>query len=78
MVLEAKSINGWTQHKIKDFGVVSTGTTPSTKNQSYYGGEYKLISPADLTDSKYIYRINPYNILIDYNIPDPKTAYNAD
>ncbi|MDO8490374.1 MAG: restriction endonuclease subunit S [bacterium] len=46
--------NGWTQRKIKDFGRVSTGTTPSTKNKEYYGGRYKLISPADLTDSKYI------------------------
>ncbi|MFA6459320.1 MAG: restriction endonuclease subunit S [Candidatus Paceibacterota bacterium] len=44
----------WTQHKIKDFGVVSTGNTPSTKKKEYYGGNYKLISPADLTDSKYI------------------------
>jgi len=47
--------SGWTQHKIKDFGVVSTGTTPSTKKKEYYGGQYKLISPADLTDSKYIF-----------------------
>ncbi len=45
----------WAMHKIKDFGVVSTGTTPSTKKKEYYGGEYKLISPADLTDSKYIF-----------------------
>jgi len=60
MVLEAETINGWTQHKIKDFGVVSTGTTPSTKNQSYYGGEYKLISPADLTDSKYIFTAHKF------------------
>jgi len=44
----------WATHKIKDFGVVSTGTTPSTKNKDYYGGNYKLISPADLTDSRYI------------------------
>lgn len=44
----------WKKVKIKDFGIVSTGNTPSTKNKEYYGGEYKLISPADLTDSKYI------------------------
>lgn len=60
MVLEAETINGWMQHKIKDFGVVTTGTTPSTKNQSYYGGEYKLISPADLTDSKYIFTAHKF------------------
>jgi type I restriction enzyme S subunit len=44
----------WQISKIKDFGDVLTGTTPSTKNKEYYGGPYKLISPADLTDSKYI------------------------
>src|SRR3989338_2092684 len=45
----------WSTHKIKDFGVVSTGSTPSTARKEYYGGEYKLISPTDLTDSKYIF-----------------------
>ncbi|MEA3449559.1 MAG: N-6 DNA methylase [Patescibacteria group bacterium] len=44
----------WKTIKIKDLGKVLTGTTPSTKNKKYYGGEFKLISPADLTDSKYI------------------------
>ena len=52
--------NGWTQHKIKDFGAVSTGTTPSTKNPNYYGGPYKLISPSDLTDSKYIFTAHKF------------------
>lgn len=52
--------NGWTRHKIKDFGIVSTGTTPSTKNKNYYGGHYKLISPADLTDSKYIFTAHKF------------------
>lgn len=47
-------IKEWQISKIKDFGNVLTGTTPSTKNQDYYGGSFKLISPADLTDSKYI------------------------
>lgn len=44
----------WKTIKIKDFGVISTGNTPSTKVKDYYNGEYKLISPADLTDSKHI------------------------
>lgn len=52
--------NGWAQHKIKDFGAVSTGTTPSTKNLDYYGGPYKLISPSDLTDSKYIFTAHKF------------------
>lgn len=52
--------NGWVQHKIKDFGAVSTGTTPSTRNPDYYGGPYKLISPSDLTDSKYIFTAHKF------------------
>ncbi len=54
MTTQAATKN-WSTHKIKDFGVVSTGSTPSTTKKEYYGGEYKLISPADLTDSKYIF-----------------------
>ena len=60
METETVIVNGWTQHKVKDFGCVSTGTTPSTKNKDYYGGPYKLISPADLTDSKYIFTAHKY------------------
>lgn len=44
----------WKTVKIKDFGVVSTGNTPSTRIKDFYNGIYKLISPADLTDSKFI------------------------
>ncbi|MDD5731502.1 MAG: restriction endonuclease subunit S [Patescibacteria group bacterium] len=45
----------WEIKKIKDLGLVSTGSTPSTSQPLFYGGEYKLISPADLTESKYIF-----------------------
>jgi type I restriction enzyme, S subunit len=60
MATEMITKKEWALHKIKDFGVVSTGTTPSTKNQDFYGGPYKLISPADLTDSKYIFTAHKF------------------
>ncbi|MBU6431618.1 restriction endonuclease subunit S, partial [Patescibacteria group bacterium] len=60
MAMETVTIKNWKKHKIKDFGAVSTGTTPSTKNPDYYGGPYKLISPSDLTDSKYIFTAHKF------------------
>jgi type I restriction enzyme S subunit len=44
----------WEVVRIKFFGQIITGTTPSTKVPDYYGGPYKLVSPADLTDNLYI------------------------
>jgi type I restriction enzyme S subunit len=46
--------NNWLLQPISEFGDIVTGTTPSTKREEYYGGPYKLISPADLNDSKYV------------------------
>jgi type I restriction enzyme, S subunit len=60
MATETTTKIGWARHKIKEFGLVSTGTTPSTKNLNYYGGPYKLISPSDLTDSKYIFTAHKF------------------
>jgi type I restriction enzyme, S subunit len=60
MATEMITKKEWASHKIKDFGVVSTGTTPSTKNPDFYGGKFKLISPADLTDSKYIFTAHKF------------------
>jgi type I restriction enzyme, S subunit len=46
--------NEWQQKEIRQVGEVVTGTTPSTKKPEYYGEEYKLISPADLDNGKYV------------------------
>ncbi len=45
---------GWEKRSLKEIGKIITGTTPSTKKQEYYGGDYKLISPANLDNGKYI------------------------
>jgi len=44
----------WEVVRIKTTGTVVTGSTPSTKNPDFYGGDYNLISPADLDNGKYV------------------------
>lgn len=44
----------WLPTPIGSLGKVVTGSTPATKRLEYYNGHYKLISPADLSDSKCI------------------------
>jgi len=44
----------WELIRIKATGTVVTGSTPSTKNADFYGGDYNLISPADLDNGKYV------------------------
>ena len=49
-----KILKNWESTYISNIGTVITGTTPSTANQSFYGGPYKLISPADLDLGRYV------------------------
>ena len=46
---------GWTYKKIKDVGEVIGGTTPSTTNPEYWGGDICWISPAELHGEHYLY-----------------------
>ena len=46
-------MSDWQLKRISDLGAVVTGRTPSTKRKDFYGGDYKLISPADLDNGKY-------------------------
>lgn len=47
-------------YKIKDIGEVVSGTTPSTNNESYWNGNIKWITPAELIDGHnwYLYDTN--------------------
>lgn len=45
---------GWEMKPIKAIGKVITGSTPSTKEESFYGGEYLFATPADLNSVKFI------------------------
>jgi type I restriction enzyme S subunit len=47
-------IDSWQKKEVRHVGEVVTGTTPSTKKPEYYGDEFKLISPADLDNGKYV------------------------
>ena len=44
----------WEVKKICDFGKVITGNTPPTKDVDNYGSTYMFVSPADITENKYI------------------------
>lgn len=39
--------SGWSIKKIKEIGQIVTGTTPSTTNPDYWGGDVPFISPSD-------------------------------
>jgi type I restriction enzyme S subunit len=55
MDLDTKIPDSWKKLRIRDVGEVVTGRTPSTKREDFYGGEYNLISPADLDNGKYVF-----------------------
>lgn len=42
----------WKEYKVEEFCEVIGGGTPSTKEDSYYGGEISWITPRDLTNHK--------------------------
>jgi len=44
----------WELVSVGKTGKVVTGSTPSTKRPEFYGGDYNLISPADLDEGKFI------------------------
>ncbi len=44
--------------KISSFGDVITGSTPSTAEANYYGGNVPFISPADINDNVFIKKTN--------------------
>lgn len=44
----------WEVTRIGDWGKVITGSTPPTEDEANYGETYKFVSPADISESKYI------------------------
>jgi len=48
---------GWKVVKIKDIGIVITGTTPSTSVKEFWDGEIPFVTPSDFeNDSVYVYQ----------------------
>ena len=46
---------GWRISRIKDFGRIETGKTPSMENPEYYGGDYLFIKTPDMHDSMFVF-----------------------
>lgn len=44
----------WEEKAIGDFGDVVTGSTPSTSQTRYYGDRWQFVSPADISDARFI------------------------
>ena len=53
--LRFPGFNGeWKKKIVSDFGEVITGGTPSTAKTKYYGGKFLFVSPADISDLRFI------------------------
>lgn len=44
----------WKPASIAKMGMVVTGSTPSTSHKEYYGGEHLFVSPADISENRFI------------------------
>jgi type I restriction enzyme, S subunit len=45
----------WSMKKVKDFGIVTTGGTPSTNNTMFWNGNILWVTPTDICNRKMIY-----------------------
>jgi len=45
----------WEKKKVRDFGEVITGSTPSTKIKEYWNGKIPWVTPTDITSNKDIF-----------------------
>ncbi len=52
--LEFQNTGPWVEQSIGDFGKVVTGSTPSTAQPAFYGGDIRLVSPADMTGPRFV------------------------
>ena len=53
---EFNNAGEWTPKTIGKLGEVVTGSTPSTAKPEYYGGDRHFVSPADISDGRFIDR----------------------
>jgi type I restriction enzyme S subunit len=51
---EFNNAGEWTPKTIGQLGEVVTGSTPSTAKPEYYGGSRHFVSPADISDGRFI------------------------
>jgi len=55
---EFRGAGDWDDKSIGDFGQVVTGSTPSTAEPTFYGGEIPFVSPIDISDLRYVEETN--------------------
>ncbi len=51
---EFRNAEDWKEWKVGELGDVITGNTPSTSKPQYYGGKYNFVSPADISEQRFI------------------------
>lgn len=51
---EFRNAEDWKEWKLGELGEVITGNTPSTSKPQYYGGKYNFVSPADISEQRFI------------------------
>jgi type I restriction enzyme S subunit len=51
---EFREAGGWEEKSVGDFGEVVTGSTPSTVRREFYGGGIPFVSPADISDLRFV------------------------
>jgi len=51
---EFQNAGEWEDQSIGDFGKVVTGSTPSTAQPAFYGGGIPFVSPADISDMRFV------------------------
>ena len=53
---EFKNDGDWVEKKLSDVSEIVTGTTPKTSDSKNYGGNKLFVSPADISETRYINR----------------------
>ncbi len=48
----------WEETTIGNMGEVITGSTPSTSKRDFYGGDFMFVSPADISDLRFVEETN--------------------
>lgn len=51
---EFQNAGVWVDQSVGDFGKVVTGSTPSTAQTAFYGGGIPFVSPADISDMRFV------------------------
>ena len=51
---EFREEGAWEETMIGNMGEVITGSTPSTSRRDFYGGDFMFVSPADISDLRFV------------------------